>query len=320
MKKVAYLKICLIATFFVSCNTANDKKSEPTETVSEEHKNVEELPLENEVEVAAEKEQSLRSAIDTLTLDELIIGCPENYLDELKQDIIYQKEEWKGVSNPLEVVYKGNDIGDYQHILFEDTNGKSYDFGFGANDWGGIELFDSEYNDDPHYLGKSFRVFWEWKIASFPCCSGEYEMVKAYLPSIVKIELISTTENNNMKLGAFSASLSVKDLQVSKAFYENLGFEKLGGDVAMNYLIMKNENSIIGLFQGMFEGNILTFNPGWDENGKDTETFKDIREIQKEMKDKGMDIGTEIKSGTSGPASFMITDPDGNVILMDQHR
>ncbi|PCI93767.1 MAG: glyoxalase [Flavobacteriales bacterium] len=123
-----------------------------------------------------------------------------------------------------------------------------------------------------------------------------------------------------MKLGSFSVSLSVKDIKVSKKFYENLGFVQLGGDLEKNYLIMKNENSVIGLFQGMFEGNILTFNPGWNENGKETDTFVDIRKIQQELKDKGIDIGTEIEKESSGPASFMTTDPDGNVILIDQHR
>ena len=94
----------------------------------------------------------------------------------------------------------------------------------------------------------------------------------------------------------------------------------MGGDLDQNYLIMKNENSVIGLFQGMFEGNILTFNPGWDENGKETENFVDIRKIQQELKSKEMDIGTEIEEGTTGPSSFMTSDPDGNVILIDQHR
>jgi catechol 2,3-dioxygenase-like lactoylglutathione lyase family enzyme len=128
------------------------------------------------------------------------------------------------------------------------------------------------------------------------------------------------TKENNMILGAFSVSLSVKDINVSKEFYENLGFVQLGGDLAKNYLIMKNENSIIGLFQGMFEGNILTFNPGWDENGKEIDTYVDIRKIQEELKSNGINIGTEIEKNTSGPASFMTTDPDGNVILIDQHR
>lgn len=124
----------------------------------------------------------------------------------------------------------------------------------------------------------------------------------------------------NMKLGAFSASLSVKDLEASKQFYENLGFKKLGGDQEKNYLIMKNGNALIGLFQGMFENNILTFNPGWDENAKNLDSFDDVRSIQKELKSKGLALMTEADEASSGPASFMITDPDGNVILIDQHR
>ncbi|MEQ9378942.1 MAG: VOC family protein [Imperialibacter sp.] len=123
-----------------------------------------------------------------------------------------------------------------------------------------------------------------------------------------------------MKLGAFSVSLSVKDLKASKQFYEKLGFTVLGGGMDKNYLIMKNENALIGLFQGMFEGNIMTFNPGWDENGKDIASFDDIREIQQHLKGEGIETGKEIDPKTSGPASMMITDPDGNVILIDQHR
>jgi len=127
-------------------------------------------------------------------------------------------------------------------------------------------------------------------------------------------------EDGDMKLGAFSISLSVKDLNVSKAFYENLGFTVFAGGMEKNYLIMKNENALIGLFQGMFEGNILTFNPGWDENAKNIETFEDVREIQRQLKSKNIMLTTEADDNTSGPASFMITDPDGNVILVDQHR
>lgn len=129
-----------------------------------------------------------------------------------------------------------------------------------------------------------------------------------------------TSNEENMKLGAFSVSLSVKNLEASKQFYENLGFTILGGDIEKNYLIMKNENSLIGLFQGMFENNILTFNPGWDENGNNIESFNDIREIQTELKSKGIKIDNEIDPKTTGPASLTITDPDGNLILIDQHR
>ena len=123
-----------------------------------------------------------------------------------------------------------------------------------------------------------------------------------------------------MKLGAFSVSLTVKDIHKSKSFYENLGFQKLGGDITQNWLIMKNENCIIGLFQGMFEKNILTFNPGWNENGENIDSFTDIRDLQKHLKEKGIKMLTEADESTEGPASFTIEDPDGNPILVDQHR
>ncbi len=123
-----------------------------------------------------------------------------------------------------------------------------------------------------------------------------------------------------MKLGAFSISLSVKDLDKSKEFYENLGFKVLAGSSEQNYLIMKNESSLIGLFQGMFEGNILTFNPGWDQNANNLDDFDDVRKIQQHLKLKNMDIEGEADENSTGPASFMVRDPDGNVILIDQHR
>lgn len=123
-----------------------------------------------------------------------------------------------------------------------------------------------------------------------------------------------------MKLGAFSISLNVRSLETSKDFYEKLGFKVFAGGMNQNYLIMKNGNALIGLFQGMFEGNILTFNPGWDENAANVETFEDVREIQQGLKAKGIHLMTEADEKTSGPASLMLTDPDGNVILVDQHR
>jgi len=122
-----------------------------------------------------------------------------------------------------------------------------------------------------------------------------------------------------MKPGAFSVSLNVKDLTASKLFYENLGFTVFGGDLARNYLIMKNGNALIGLFFGMFEKTILTFNPGWDENAGKMESFDDVREIQKQLKSKGVKLMTEADEKTTGPASIMLTDPDGNMILFDQH-
>jgi lactoylglutathione lyase len=123
-----------------------------------------------------------------------------------------------------------------------------------------------------------------------------------------------------MKLGAFSVSLSVKDIHASKAFYENLGFSDLGGDISQNWLIMKNESCIIGLFQGMFEKNILTFNPGWDENAKNLDSFTDVREIQRHLKERGIQLQTEADETSEGPAHITLEDPDGNQILVDQHR
>ena len=122
-----------------------------------------------------------------------------------------------------------------------------------------------------------------------------------------------------MKLGAFSISLAVKDINKSKEFYENLGFKVFAGQIEKKYLILKNGNALVGLFQGMFEKNILTFNPGWDENASKVESFDDVRTIQKELKSKNIKLDTEADESTTGPASFVVTDPDGNAILIDQH-
>ncbi|NNL81432.1 MAG: VOC family protein [Flavobacteriaceae bacterium] len=122
-----------------------------------------------------------------------------------------------------------------------------------------------------------------------------------------------------MKLGAFSISLAVEDIKASKAFYENLGFKLFAGDLARNYVIMKNEDTLIGLFQGMFENNILTFNPGWDSNAVKLDKFDDVREIQKELKNCGIKLESEVKENTAGPGSLVVLDPDGNAILIDQH-
>jgi catechol 2,3-dioxygenase-like lactoylglutathione lyase family enzyme len=123
-----------------------------------------------------------------------------------------------------------------------------------------------------------------------------------------------------MKLGAFSISLSVKDLEVSKAFYEKMGFESFGGSMEHNYLIMKNGTTLIGLFQGMFEGNILTFNPGWDENAQNLEQFDDVRVIEQKLLADNITLTSQVEEGSEGPGSITLTDPDGNMILIDQHR
>lgn len=122
-----------------------------------------------------------------------------------------------------------------------------------------------------------------------------------------------------MKLGAFSISLSVKNLQISKEFYEKLGFSVFAGSEEMNYLIMKNEDTLIGLFHEMFEKNILTFNPGWDQNANLVNGFDDVRTIQDQLKDQGILLAQEVNPGSSGPGSILMFDPDGNTILIDQH-
>lgn len=122
-----------------------------------------------------------------------------------------------------------------------------------------------------------------------------------------------------MELGAFSVSLAVKDIQKSKEFYENLGFTVFAGKAERNYFIMKNGDTMIGLFQGMFQGNLLTFNPGWDQNANILESFDDVRDIQKALKSKNVKLEREADESTTGPASVVVTDPDGNHILIDQH-
>lgn len=122
-----------------------------------------------------------------------------------------------------------------------------------------------------------------------------------------------------MELGAFSISLAVKDIAASKAFYEKFGFKVFGGDITQNWLILKNGDCIIGLFQGMFEKNILTFNPGWDSNAQKLGAFTDVRELQRQLKAQGVELMSEADESTTGPASFMLIDPDGNPILFDQH-
>ncbi|MGB0716871.1 MAG: VOC family protein [Phycisphaerae bacterium] len=123
-----------------------------------------------------------------------------------------------------------------------------------------------------------------------------------------------------MELGAFSVSLTVKDLAVSREFYEKLGFQVVMGEASENWLIMRSGTTTIGLFHGMFDQNIMTFNPGWDHNANNVDDFTDVREIQKELKSKGVSMIQEADETTSGPASCILTDPDGNMILIDQHR
>lgn len=123
-----------------------------------------------------------------------------------------------------------------------------------------------------------------------------------------------------MKLGAFSISLAVKDIAASRAFYEKLGFTAFGGNQDQRWLIMKNETTLIGLFQGMFDKNMLTFNPGWDSDAKELASFDDVREIQRQLKASDVTLVAEADESTTGPAHIVVVDPDGNQILIDQHR
>lgn len=122
-----------------------------------------------------------------------------------------------------------------------------------------------------------------------------------------------------MNLGAFSISLAVKDIQASRAFYAKLGFSDMGGDASQGWLILKNGDHIIGLFQGMFDKNILTFNPGWDQDAHALDEFEDIRVLQRRLREAGVEFVTEADESTTGPASFTMLDPDGNPVLVDQH-
>lgn len=122
-----------------------------------------------------------------------------------------------------------------------------------------------------------------------------------------------------MELGTFSVSLAVSDLQASRSFYEKLGFAVFGGEASQNWLILKNGTTVIGLFQGMFERNLLTFNPGWDGEAQELDTFTDVRDLQRQLKSQGVEFQTEAGESATGPASFVVVDPDGNPVLVDQH-
>jgi lactoylglutathione lyase len=135
----------------------------------------------------------------------------------------------------------------------------------------------------------------------------------------VRERISAQQKEQGMELGAFSISLAVRNLEASRKFYEKFGFKVFGGDASQNWLILKNGDHVIGLFQGMFDKNILTFNPGWDGNAKKLATFTDVRELQRQLKAQGVQMVNEADESTTGPASFMAVDPDGNPILVDQH-
>ena len=155
--------------------------------------------------------------------------------------------------------------------------------------------------------------------------------MNALLPIVIACGLIVATQTNprpqsepaqkvdSMQLGNFSVSLAVKDIRASKAFYEKLGFEQVAGELAQKWVVLQNGTTKIGLFQGMFEKNSLTFNPGWDHERKTPKDFQDVRELQRILKQRGLELATEADESSDGPAHFSLLDPDGNPILFDQH-
>lgn len=150
-------------------------------------------------------------------------------------------------------------------------------------------------------------------------------MKKILFSFLLLSQLAFAQENNisnqkNMELGAFSISLKVKDIKKSVEFYEKLGFTYKAGNIDQNWIVLKNGNTVIGLFQGFIEENILTFNPGWDQSASEVNPFTDVREIQKKLKEKGVKVDREANETTKGPEYIVLTDPDGNSILIDQHR
>ena len=150
-------------------------------------------------------------------------------------------------------------------------------------------------------------------------------MKKILFSFLLLSQLAFAQENNisnqkNMELGAFSISLKVKDIKKSVEFYEKLGFTYKGGNIDQNWIVLKNGNTVVGLFQGFIEENTLTFNPGWDQSASEVNPFTDVREIQKKLKEKGVKVDREANETTKGPEYIVLTDPDGNSILIDQHR
>lgn len=140
------------------------------------------------------------------------------------------------------------------------------------------------------------------------------------LSQLVFAQEINTSNQKNMELGAFSISLKVKDIKKSVEFYEKLGFTYKAGNIDQNWIVLKNGSTVIGLFQGYIEANTLTFNPGWDQSASEVNPFTDVREIQKKLKEKGVKVDREANETTKGPEYIVLTDPDGNSILIDQHR
>ncbi len=193
MKKIDWHYFILVLITILGCNNPN---KDNTTILMNNDSLIEEATTTKPIEIKVIEKDTLptieKMAVNNWSIEDFIISPSKNYSEDLKQYIKYEKEQWKNTPNPLIVNYKGNDIGDYFHLTFEDNKGNSYDFGFGNNNFGDYELYNkTDLTDNPKYLNKTFKVYWEWKPSKFPCCSGEYKIVEAYLPSIAKLELIN---------------------------------------------------------------------------------------------------------------------------------
>lgn len=198
MSKTRY-KLLWVAVFFISCNNSTDEdKKEP---------NTGQKTAAGTAKAGADTLNSQQNRGDTVLpnkgdtngavsvsgwkTDDFIVKQKDRAYKELRRTVEYEREQWKNVANPLIVTFRGTDMGDYFHLNFEDKQGRKYDFGFGNNDYGQYRLFDKDdFDTNPEYMGKSFRLYWNWKVSTFPCCDGEYYNVEAYLPSITRLELI----------------------------------------------------------------------------------------------------------------------------------
>ncbi len=199
MHKIKSL-LLIILVFSIACqnNENQDQKTEETAPVSVEKKTDSSDSVSEILTDSAALEQKIEELINVSNwkIDDFIVKKKDRSSAALRAQIEYTKEQWENVNSPLIATYLGCDFGDYFHLVFEDTKGNNYDFGFGENKYEPYKLFDeTDYADNPKYLNKTFKIYWNWKITSFPCCEGEYNSVEAYLPSITKLELVDTKKN-----------------------------------------------------------------------------------------------------------------------------
>lgn len=196
------------AVLFISCNNASKESNtkqdsikkangDTNKTVADTVNAPQSLTEEKKDILPASKAKNKEvQSVKEWKTDDFIVKEKDRSSEALRRTIEYEREQWKAVTNPFVATYRGCDIGDYFHLNFEDRTGKNYDFGFGSNNYGDYMLFTPlNYMDNPEYLGKSFRIYWSWKVSTFPCCDGEYDMVEAWLPSITRLELLKTTRH-----------------------------------------------------------------------------------------------------------------------------